>query len=607
MKTSHIFIAILLILGVFNISSCDTHSQPNEETSQVEIDESHSPLISPIPSSTSTPGPTETPPGLNPDELHTFVSRMLETNGDCELPCWWGIVPGETTWNDMENYFSGMGIDGGERGYLDLGYKDPETGHRIRLLKVDMEQKDALVHFITVTRDYIDQPRQADFSLDWQRYELSQVLSRHGAPSQVYLSLEIGSPCVGPGVVPTYSMWVEYKDVGMAILYTGILIHDLDDWLLCPVFGQTSDIFGPTRAIEIRLQAPDLDTPLVDLPPGDGEFIFADTLQELANMSMEEFYELFSESSPQSCALLDTTTLSSSSYIEKVLATGFAMMTPEEEDDFLVDMLTPDEDCELPCWWGITPGITTWQDAQQAFLSYGKDIGISLHLAGYPDDEGDYIPPFEGYSHEVSLFGRRAQYPFDYVVEHTFYEHGGTVQLLEVIGHALGGYTWYNSGWSTSQVFSREWHYYSLDQILARYGQPTQVLLHYWPYEGALYSLAVLYEDEGIMVAYVGPVHGEDTGENPYQLDTITICPTTDLITDINLWLKSPDLDDSLAQIYDKWQLGEGYYTLPFSEDRSPNLEDVTDMSLEEFYYTFLDPTTTICIQALGNLSDMLP
>ena len=55
------------------------------------------------PSPTWTPIPTRTPtatplpfPTLESAEMQSFIAEMLSTNGGCELPCWWGITPGET-------------------------------------------------------------------------------------------------------------------------------------------------------------------------------------------------------------------------------------------------------------------------------------------------------------------------------------------------------------------------------------------------------------------------------------------------------------------------------------------------------------------------------
>ncbi len=539
--------------------------------------------------------------------MQAFVLEMLRSNGGCELPCWWGIVPGETSWEEVQAFFTVQGISVSENGYLGLSYLDPEETNRITMLDVELQRQGDLVQGIRVTHHYYYKSFQDDFTLTLQRYELAQVLSRYGVPSQVYLSLAVGSPCIGPGVVPTYDMWVVYDDLGIAVLYSGMLIRDLENWLLCPVFGQTSDVFGPTRSIEIRLQSPALDRPIVSMEPGDGEFVITGTLMELAGMGVQEFYESFSSPTPQTCALVSNPAPSYSRYDEIIRLTDLPSMMNDEEDAFLVDTLAENNGCDLPCWWGITPGVTSWQDAQQMFLSHGRKIGVRQHSAGYRDEDGEYVTSYEGVAHDVSLFGRHAQYPFDYVVRHTFYEQGGAVQLLGVTGHALGGDTWYTSGWSAPQHFAQDWRRYTLDQILNRFGLPSQVLLHYWPDEGTLYSVAVLYEDQGIMIAYMGPVQDRDEDEDTDGLDIVTICPTPNQITDINLWLKSPELEESLADIFNNWQLGMGQYTLPFSELHSPSLEEATEMSSEAFYTTYLDPNTQVCIEALAELADRFP
>lgn len=109
------------------------------------------------------------------------------------------------------------------------------------------------------------------------------------------------------------------------------------------------------------------------------------------------------------------------------------------------------------------------------------------------------------------------------------------------------------------------------------------------------------------MIAYMGPVHGKEKDEDGYELDTVSICPTSDQVSDINIWLKSPGLEESLAGIYSNWRLGAGYYTLPFSESRSPSLEEATEMSLKVFYTTYLDPNTQVCIEPSVELADSFP
>ncbi len=35
-----------------------------------------------------------------------YVSDLLETNGNCEFPCWWGITPGVTLWEDAQSFLN---------------------------------------------------------------------------------------------------------------------------------------------------------------------------------------------------------------------------------------------------------------------------------------------------------------------------------------------------------------------------------------------------------------------------------------------------------------------------------------------------------------------
>lgn len=78
-----------------------------------------SPTSEPITTSILTLNPTNTPgitpipvPTLTGEQRDRFLEDMLETNGGCELPCWWGgtIVPGKTTLGEAKRFFRSQGI-----------------------------------------------------------------------------------------------------------------------------------------------------------------------------------------------------------------------------------------------------------------------------------------------------------------------------------------------------------------------------------------------------------------------------------------------------------------------------------------------------------------
>ncbi len=131
----------------------------------------------------------------------------------------------------------------------------------------------------------------------------------------------------------------------------------------------------------------------------------------------------------------------------------FPTLEPEEMQAFIAEMLAANGGCELPCWWGITPGVTPWEDVQQQFLSYGESI------SSWSWDADEW-----GTGHRTGLLGRRESYPFDYVVEHVFYEQEGAVSLIGALGHVPG---WPADEWSLSPRFVQDWERYTLDQVLA--------------------------------------------------------------------------------------------------------------------------------------------
>ena len=69
------------------------------------------PTITKIVRETSTPTPTITvtwvPPTLNDYSIQT----LIDTNGNCELPCWWGLVPGVTTKAQSLSFLEKIGIN----------------------------------------------------------------------------------------------------------------------------------------------------------------------------------------------------------------------------------------------------------------------------------------------------------------------------------------------------------------------------------------------------------------------------------------------------------------------------------------------------------------
>lgn len=253
--------------------------KPTRHATEVAL----SPLAPPIqPTDTVTPPPTATPspqPTLDADARLTLLREMLRTNGGCELPCWWGVVPGKTTWEATLRQF---------RSYGDAFVVPHPTREYEYSVSEEFDVKDGIVRGISVsggTANYLYSPVLA---ADWQRYALRPMLTRHGKPSAV--SLQVAVLCMEGGCGdPIYRLFVVFDHAGIAVSYYGSA-KDTDPVKICP---NPDNI----HAISLDLQAPDDPRPILELEHLDpAELPLIYPLAKVSTMTLDSFYETFKAS-----------------------------------------------------------------------------------------------------------------------------------------------------------------------------------------------------------------------------------------------------------------------------------------------------------------------
>jgi hypothetical protein len=522
---------------------------------------------------TATPLPTKTAtptkyPTLDSQGRLNFVLQELKTNGGCQLPCWWGITPGKTTWEEMVDTFvkQGIGFGNADRNQLFLDVVANKK-YAQQTVDVTFQQENSLVQNINIGMDYYYVLVQPEYSELWQKYSLDQVMSQFGVPTGVYLQYTTEGGDWAPGISADYDLWVVYDARGIAIRYPGKLIHDIQGWYTCPKYGLLD-------GIEIQLYSPTSKPFIPDTNSRHGPFIsFSGTLQELTGLSLQKFYEMFSQNSPQGCLLV---TDPDPWWYDKITLPKPSMILPTaQEEEYLVNNLASNADCEVPCWWGIKPGETTSQSVQQMFLNLGKSVSRNEDIRGL--------------QYETSLFGHHSPYPFDYTVEHRWFDKNGIVNLFGVTGSALN--------WSPPQHFAQDWSRYALHEALGRYGIPSKVLVHYWDF-GWRYDITLVYEDKGFLIRYSGPIGG---GEFDFTSDKpLNICPTQNKPFEITIWMTQP-ASKALANFeYGRWDLSPSHSPMPA-------LEEVSGMTVQDFYQTFLNPNATTCLTVPRNKGEMAP
>jgi hypothetical protein len=248
------------------------------------------PTLPPTLSPTSTPiAPTFTPlPTLAPAEAGALTLELLENNGGCQLPCWWGATPEETSWETIASFLNSfalkvthLGDETSTNPAYELRFTVPESINLSGRIRVLYSVRKGVIEDIGI--ELGNSPH----------YGLSQVLTTYGQPSEVWLSTYSRSR---DNNLP-FRVILVYLDGGFVIKYfdeaeeIGQMISGcpqqmerqfIDLWLWNPeriltfrqILGEAS-LFGRQQTY---------------LP-----------LEEAAEMEIQTFYETFKDSNNDTC------------------------------------------------------------------------------------------------------------------------------------------------------------------------------------------------------------------------------------------------------------------------------------------------------------------
>ena len=222
------------------------------------------PTSAPIPAASSTPRPT-----LTAREEYNYVREMLATNDGCELPCWWGVTPEKSSWQEGKD---------GLPSSLDFQFWFPEETVKYDL-HLTLSRERNLVKTIDVRSECFECKR---FGEDWQRYSLDQVLNRYGPPSRVRIVL---APPIDAGGPTYYILYIFYDDLGIGIIYMGAATQQDEMLRTCFSF----------QNITLLLQSPKSSSSL-EHTIDPYEWTYAVPLDEATGIHIEEFYETFRHS-----------------------------------------------------------------------------------------------------------------------------------------------------------------------------------------------------------------------------------------------------------------------------------------------------------------------
>jgi hypothetical protein len=258
---------------------------------------------------TATPTPIDTPTVVEATPVNTmtsgeqanFVRAFLSNNGNCLLPCWWHVTPGQT-WEDAESTIQGLGGDlvASRSGY-DPGTTTYGTSISSRNIIPDvtiaLEEKQGLVHawHISSTGGVKD---PEEFRRVWKHYLAHRVVKKYGVPDRVLLH---ASPATNSLQYGLYSLWLFYDERGFSILYEARIpryFFGAPFFRLCPETDPLLNIYIHSQTPESPLPLDRYDKTLEQVRAGTelGKLIVIRSLQEATGLGDTEIYDTILQS-----------------------------------------------------------------------------------------------------------------------------------------------------------------------------------------------------------------------------------------------------------------------------------------------------------------------
>jgi hypothetical protein len=220
MKKINLFIILGVVLLLAGCSSLAAPTAMLEASAteaiptQITITPSRTSIFTPKPSLTFTQTMTQT--------LEPFST---ETLGECKLPCWWGITPGETTWVDALNKLENQKLQLVET-EIHSGATESKLLNGLGYVWV-YRKDDGTVYWIDIS------------SRPYEGIQYYDLLTDYGEPSEIYIfshkDFQTRPPWLGKGERPAYIIFY-YAGEGIYAEYWffGTLNENTNRITVCP-------------------------------------------------------------------------------------------------------------------------------------------------------------------------------------------------------------------------------------------------------------------------------------------------------------------------------------------------------------------------------------
>jgi hypothetical protein len=272
------------------------------------------------PSRTPTFVPTLTPtytytlfPTLSSGDAHTRLRALLGDSTSCPLPCWLGVIPGQSTWqeaNDQLKLFSGISdglfIETGADKWSTEFLKIPNLTNTIVIevrISYPTSSTDNVVSIVSAeSRAYRQQDGHYEgdvygysaYNELLKPYSIASVLTNYGNPQNIYIfGFLRDDVAVTPGFGDHFVIHLWYPNQGIFMAYQMAVERSGTNYRFCPSNALISGyLMTPGLGSKYKDILLSLNSTLYQyfFPPSTK---YINTPQEAFGMTDEEFIQLF--------------------------------------------------------------------------------------------------------------------------------------------------------------------------------------------------------------------------------------------------------------------------------------------------------------------------
>jgi len=237
----------------------------------------------------------------------------------------------------------------------------------------------------------------------------------------------------------------------------------------------------------------------------------------------------------------------------------------EEQESYFLNLLETNGGCQLPCFMGIQPGKAVWEEARVV------EGPVYFRESYLPNDAG-----------AMTIYTNlEALRNFDLVF-------WGSKDIIERI--RVDARLYPDDPYEYIPAFARVMSQYSLVNVLSEYGVPSRILLAVVGVVEAggtsQAEILLFYDHFGILIKY----HFWSVALQDRETSAFRVCPDYGHNDVISLYLQGPQGDTPLERM-----IGDqnDYYLNPYLQP----LEEITSLSVKDFYEIFIAPDNTGCFE----------